>query len=504
MARWRHLIFLGLFFILFIGPFSAVAPAASDSNNAKIVSLDVKYRPMYATCCDLTGNGLKDIVVANDHELTIFRQNRDLVFKSLAIKLKDKIIAINPIRLNKTTKESLLCIGENKLFYFSLGNDGAIEGPQYLNIPENHPVFTQKQKNMKNCSFVMDMNKDGLDDIVIPSEKGISIVWQENPAIFKLTFVQFAETSTGPDSRISPWPRVGDNTDNIVKGVSFFPTINKQYNFWIQDLNEDGLLDIIYFSYGAKDCSVTICLQTPGGEFNTRNIPAIKNDFDEIRFIDINKDGLLDMVESKTEYPLQGNDSLLPIISAKIYLAHALLQFDSSPTYAFKTVFLPGLDNITDIDGDGQYEIVTSTAPLKLGTKESLIKIATNKEISFNLIYSTMGKGGYEKSVEFNKSFSFILPSPGEIDSARRFVKFDNMKSDGIMDIILLKKNSLIELDFLRKKGDSIMVDSSVDVKLPCRISEIKIIDVNADGKKEFLVLDSIGNNLYIVSLNFL
>lgn len=504
MARWRYLFFLGLFTILFITSSPIEAPAEPNLNNTQIVALDVKYKPMYATCCDLAGKGLKDVVVANDYELTVFRQSRNLVFKPCTIKLKDKIIAINPIRLNKTTKESVLCIGETKIFYFSLGNDGAIEGPHYLNIPENHPVFTQKQKNMKNYSFVMDMDRNGLDDIIIPSENGISIMWQKSPAIFKLMFVQFAEASTGPDSRISPWPKVGDNSNNIVKGMSFFPTVNKQYNYWIQDLNKDGLLDIIYFFYGGEDCAVTICLQNPDGEFKAQNIPSIKSDFNEIRFIDVNKDGLLDMVESKTEYPLQGNDSLLPIISTKIYLAHAFLQFDSSPTYAFKTVFLPGLDNIMDIDGDGQYEIVTSTVPLKLGTKESLIKIATNKEISFNLVYSIMGKSGYEKSVEFNKPFSFILPSPGEIDSARRFVKFDNMKNDGIMDIILLKKNSLIEINFLKKKGSSILINNSVNVQLPCRISEIKIIDINADRKKEFLVLDSLGNNLYIVSLDFL
>ncbi len=504
MIGWHHLPFLGLFFISIFSPISVAAPAASNSNNIRIISLDVKYKPIYVTYCDFAGNGLKDVIVADDYKLTIFTQSRDLVFKPYTIKLKDKIMAVNPIRLDKTSRESVLCLGETRFFYFSLSHDGAVEGPHYLNIPENHPVFIQKQKNIKNYSFVVDMNGDGLDDIIIPSENGISILWQEKPAVFKLTFVQFAETSINPDLNISPWPRVGDNLKNAVKGLSFFPTISKQRNYWIQDLDGDGFLDIIHLADGAESYAMTMYLQKHDGGFEKQNISFVQRDFDEMRFMDMNKDGFLDIVGSKIEYPLRGNNSLLPIISTKIYLAHAPLQFDSSPKYIFKTVFLPGLDNIIDLDSDGQYETVTSTATLKLGTKESLIKIATNKEISFSLTYSIIGKNGYEKSIEFNKSFSFVLPSPGEVDSARRFVRFNDMNNDGIMDMLLLKKNSLVEINILKKRNNLIMIDNSVDVKLPCSVSEIKSIDINADGKKEFLVLDYFGNNLYIVLVNFL
>ena len=507
MQKWSKIIYLSLILILFFCSSSIIALAAPATNNINNIALDLPYRPLYITCCDLSGTGLKDIIVADTYNLTVFKQGGGLSFKLFTIKSIDKIIAISTVKISKSTKESVLCLGENKIFYFSLNTDGILQGPTYIDLPENHPAFIKKQKSMKNFSFVIDMNHDGLDEIVLPCENGLYILWQVKPSVFKPAYIQFQDSNVEESLNVSPWPKVGDNSDKRTQGVSFFPTSTKRRIFWIQDYNKDGLLDIITLTERPDGYLLAVYLQKQNNEFEEpiyiklQNTPYSKRDIGEVRLIDINNDGLLDIIESSIEYPLKNSNSLLPIITTKIYLARALFQFDLSPTYIFKTVYIPGLDNIIDLYNDGRYEILTSTSSLKLGTKESIIKIVTTKEIPLDLEYFNIGKRGFEKNVGISKALSMTLPGINELDSFKRFIKFENIKNDGPLDMILLKKDSCIEINLLKKDSDILSISKSIEIQMPCAVSDISITDINNDGKKEFLILGPDGKKLYIVNL---
>ena len=80
----------------------------------------------------------------------------------------------------------------------------------------------------------------------------------------------------------------------------------------------------------------------------------------------------------------------------------------------------------------------------------------------------------------------------------------DDINNDGIVDIILLKKNSLLEIDLLKKDTNALSINKTMDVSLPCPASEIISVDINTDGKKEFLVLEPSGKKIYIISIKSL
>ena len=65
---------------------------------------------------------------------------------------------------------------------------------------------------------------------------------------------------------------------------------------------------------------------------------------------------------------------LVPIkkLIIKIYFATNSFQFNKQPNKLFKTAFIPGLDNIVDLNRDGCYEIITAPSPLKFASKESI------------------------------------------------------------------------------------------------------------------------------------
>ena len=120
MPKWSRILSLILFFTYLSCPHSITASATASTDNIKTIALTLSHKPLYVTCCDLAGNGLKDIITADTNDITIFRQKQNLSFEPYSIKSNDRIMAVNAARFSKTHKENILCLGEDKIFYFSL------------------------------------------------------------------------------------------------------------------------------------------------------------------------------------------------------------------------------------------------------------------------------------------------------------------------------------------------------------------------------------------------
>jgi len=476
-----------------------LASLVAGAEEISTVDLNLKYKALYITCCNFDGNGFKDIVVADDHNITIFEQNEKLTFKTITIRSPNRIIALNSCRIGKSAKEILICLGENKIFYYSKDNLGQIQGPYYIGTSGESLKLIQKQKTLKNFFFVIDLNSDGLSDIALPSENGLIIFWQLEPLVFKSSFVKINGSALNSFLNIKPWPKVGEKSQESERGLSFFPTISRKQYYWFQDYNKDGFLDILSLDTPDESYILSVYIQGPDREF--RQSHDIKLQSGELRLLDVNNDGLLDIVEEKIEPPLNGNNSFLPLILTKIYLAKSLFEFDSSPKIVFKTVFIPSLDNVMDLNGDGYYEIISAPSPFMLGSKDPFIKVATNKEITFHLKYAAFDKtkNTFCKDIALNKEITVILPNLNEIGDSKHFVRFEDINGDAIYDLITLKTPSFLIIDNLKKTRNGLTIAKTINITLPCPTTEIKTIDINSDGKKELLLLNPAGKNLYLI-----
>jgi len=492
--------------IIIISFFLSIIPCIA-SEDTITVGLNITHKASYITCCDLEGNGLKDIIVADDYNITILKQNRNYSFEAYTIKSKDKITGLNSCRLSKSTKEDIMCIGTDKLFYFSWDKNNKLAGPNYINI--NEAALIEKQKNIKNFQFITDINNDKLDDIIIPSRNGLLCLWQIEPKVFKSAIVQVGDTNSYSSLNISPWPKVGDKSKAIDKGFSFFPTFSKVQNYWLQDYNNDHLVDIVSINKYSDTYIITVLLQNKNQTFQEprniilKNYNYLQNYDSDFRLLDLNHDGLLDIIETKIEYPLNGNNSIFPLLVIKIYFATNSFQFNRQPNNLFKTAFIPGLDNIVDLNRDGYYEIITAPPPIKFASKESIIKIVSDKEIPFDLNYFIFDttKNSYIENVNFDKSFSIILRSLAAIDDFKQFITTDDININDAYSIIVLKKTSLLEINILKNNNEHLYVNKTLDIYLPCYFSSIKLVDINSDGIKEILLLDNSDKKIYTLYL---
>ena len=497
------------FFILFLILYFLTTSPAIASESITTVDLTLPYKALYITSCDFNGNGKKSIVAADENNITVFQQNNNFSFKSYTIRSKDKIVALNSCKIRETNEEIIVCRSVDKLFYYSPNLVGKINEPTYINLPKDTPKFIEKQKNIKNYSFVLDLNNDALGDIAIPCENGFLVLFQTESLVFKPFFILISDSSRDTYLNIQSWPKIGENAQKIDRGLFFFPATNIRQEYWFQDYNKDGLLDIISITGNSSSYQLGVYLQKHNHEFQPPKyikIPLVNyesNSFASLLLLDLDNDGYLDIVETNIEYPLKGNSSFLPVLVIKTFFANSLFEFNNLPSNAFKSVFIPWLNNITDLDYDNNYEIIVSPSPLKLGAKESLIKFATNREITFNFGYYHIDKSKkrYIQYSAFDKDFSITLPNFADMENFKQLIRFENITGGKFSDIILLKNSSLIELTTLKKLKNSLVIDKCVKIYLPCPAFEIQIIDIDSDGKKEFLVLDQSGRRLYTIHL---
>jgi hypothetical protein len=454
------------------------------------------------TICDFDGNGLKDIIAADDRNITLFLQKTKLSFKPYCVQTNEKILSLNGFITGEKLKEDIICMGKDKVFYFHW-NKGEIEGPRYIKNHDYQLEFLSKQRNIKNYPFIFDLNNDTLDDIIIPTSKDLLIIWQIEPLVFKHYLVKLDNSFTSTNLNMQQWPKIGNKTNEVVPGFSFFPTNYKKIDYWFQDYNNDKLLDIIAINNSPEGPKINVYLQQKNYVFESPHSLQYRDRFnvDSLRFIDLNNDGLLEIVETDIRHPLENNDSLFPLLITKVYYPTGQFNFNKIPEDLYKSALIPGLNNIVDLDNDACYEYVSVSSPLKLGSKESLIKAIANKELKLNIRYLKINKakGKIIQNIELNKEFSLILPDINNLNNFKQFIRIDDINSDGIKDILVLKKNTVLEINFLEIKNGLVFIKNSLEIILPYPIYEIALLDIDSDGNKEFITIDQTGKTLSVI-----
>ena len=305
------------------------------------------------------------------------------------------------------------------------------------------------------------------------------------------------------------WPKSDKKINGYTKGVSFFPRITKSLTYWFQDYNNDSFLDVFVQKENSENIAITIYLQKQDFSFQESDTILLKNNGDlnrnicDLRFLDLNNDNALDLIKTEIKHPLEDNLSLLPLMVTKIYFNNKTLTYDRNPDCLYKTVFIPGLNNIVDLNSDGKYEIITSPSPIRIGNKEALIKIATDKKIDFHINYTVIDKRNSQrnKTVAFKKPFTITFSNIKNIDKINGTLQFIDLNNDGICDIFAQKKNTSIEISLLKREKNRLVVEKEFYVYNPFTIAEVISIDMNLDNYNDFLLLDSSRKKINIIYL---
>lgn len=358
-------------------------------------------------------------------------------------------------------------------------------------LPINSLLSKIEPSKFQKIKFVSDINKDGLSDILLPDLTHSSIYLQ-NP---DKTFTEHKfDTSPNYSGSFND----GNLTINI--DLTLVPEVF--------DVNQDGLYDLIF----QNNEEINILYATKQGfspSPTSLDIPVKLGKFEQEKakrkialLQDINDDGMLDLV---TQYSpiLSGFDALDAEITYQIYWGEPGGKFSQSPQNLPKASGATQLAFKHDFNGDGKNDLQKSFIDFGFGTLTSMAlgngSAEVDVEISF---HRQLADGTFNSAPDAEQEVEMELKMDGE-DMALTYYTGD-VNGDGKQDAIFKTGSKTLKIYYgnettlLEKKA------KKIKHTLPESANDIKLVDVNNDGKQDFVFRfkDKNGNSSIKTVLN--
>ena len=350
----------------------------------------------------------------------------------------------------------------------------------HLSNQLDNPYLGAKYYDIK----IADLNEDGIPEIVT-SEAGSG----------SSAYLAIFTTSFNDEGMIS----IDDRLEiNFGTGVYSMPR-----DIAIGDLNGDGLLDVVASEYGdvTDDFESHTCIfinTSQNHSFSFDSPIIIDGDGYEgfAQLQDINGDGKLDIVTSRTNWHQMGV-YLNTTENDNVSFANKIIIEDDAGTYTGAWLYVDTRPAFADLNGDGMIDMVTTAYSTDRRDVYIYSNISTEENIDFNLELIVQS-GGEHADGPTDYDWSAYSPTLADIDGDGRL---DIIVANGTCTgcspsgISILRNISTdSELGFEYEYSDYYQYDSN---SLPSRIG---ISDLNGDGKPDVLTTDWLGGISILVN----
>lgn len=345
----------------------------------------------------------------------------------------------------------------------------------------------------------MDLNADGMDDLIVPLPDGYRIYFQTAPGVFGKTAT--LEADLAPDSPRALGAAGYAEAPEI--SPTQFVSVNELPRLEIVDINGDGLPDLVQI----RKNTMTFFLQKEPGVFSserdfrkTYEIPTLRDEAKKdsvnlslIRFVDINADKLADLVVTKIE----GQLGLFESIKTSIYLHIGTGKGNFSPN---KRIVIDGVSidpEFIDMNGDGKLDVVTSRLRTDLFKQAANSVLLGDVAINYEVFQFDPAKGEFISQPVFEKQ---ILVRRADLEKTGAgavplvFIRGD-LTGDGRPDMIVVDPKTmelLIHPGRIKEGAHGPQIDfdktAHYSVKLDKHPKGLQLMDVNGDGINDILL----------------
>ena len=432
--------------------------------------------------CDLDGDGLKDLVLIDGLNLSIFYQDRQRGFArepQQSYRLDPRPCVLWAAKLGRPAETLLVMTsdGVSELYFTNRTGTPAIR--QIITQPAMIPNAAE-ETNAIYLPLSVETSRDW-PLLLVPAADGLHVwqhrdEWRQAQLIAHSTEVHLRPSLANPGY-----------------------TTSLALNLSVGDVNGDGRDDLIVRTSGlGRTNTYRLYLQQTNGLFALE--PALtysdKSDTHSWHcWVDLNRDGKVDLIKS-----LWLNEpSFLPGISSgkvvlSTYLADEHGRIPAAPQSVFrKNDWTPAVP-VVDVDGDGFPDLALGYSPLD--SREGVRKEITAKQLDFSLrfYFNRPGVGflreaDLQRDVVIHLDQTALLLSLGRRDYFERCVKLSgDFNGDGKTDLLVRDRGDAISIYFFLSRQKGFSRDADLLFSCPELIDDWEIKDLNHDGVSDLIV----------------
>jgi hypothetical protein len=460
----------------------ALVNCPSARANPAFVSSEIEGPGTEMIFCDLDGDRLKDAVLMDGRNLSIFYQDSKQGFTrgpQQRLALDDRPAVVWPAKLGKTA-ESLLVMTSDGVTEFCFTNrTGPPARRLILHEPTIIPGTLDESKAGTSQVIHFGMSAETGTDwplLLVPAPSGLQ-VWQHHQEWRRSQIIEKAV-----ENRIQP------SVDN--------PGYTEKFglNLSLSDIHGGGREDLMVKRNLVTGMQVyALYLQGADGLFGPEPAMSYTNKDDwrtSLYWVDINRDGQLDLIKST----FLCEPSFVPWMpSGKVvvgsYLADQQGRIPAAPQQVFRKHDWSSPLPMVDVDGDGYVDLVLGYIPID--TREGLRKVVTTEKLDFTLKFHFFRPGvGFSKEPDCQRNLQphvdrgfFAAP-----DNTPYFALDGDFNGDGKKDLLVRDHAEGISVSFFisREKGFSPEADLQFHCPEPIEWWEIR--DLNGDGVSDLVV----------------
>jgi len=490
--------------VFFIGTIAVSALQFSDW------TVYLQNPPQDMTLADLNDNGLQDILIVTGNSFMIFLQKEKSGFSQYPdqiLEFTEEIAVVDIGEVDPTKGKEIICMARNGTFYYKQRNGRFLPEPNPL--VKEAAFFLGRRSGCHIVDFATDLDSDSLDDLLLPTKEGIVLYWQSFPGSFTrygpLPIQKTLYASVGTFL----WPSSLTEKTQEMRGLCLDPEIQEEQDLWLQDINNDGLIDILLpHTFGnEKESEPDVFLQTSDRRFiyTTNQDAGIYSETlaeeGEIFFFDINGNGLMDKVSVRMRDPLQNSSLMVPTVQIAIFLNRYQKGFINAPDHVFRSVYLSDFVPIVDIDKDNRQDIFTIYADLRISSKESIIQTLTRRAVSFVLrcyLFDNQ-KQAYPYSSDVAHSFVVEYGNFADMPSVIFFDFKGDFDGNGMRDFVYREKADTLSILLMEKREGKLNIFDQIKIGIPDNTAYIKVLQLNRDNRSDLILLDQTGTKLTIL-----
>jgi hypothetical protein len=432
--------------------------------------------------CDLDGDGLKDLVLMDDFNLSIFYQAPTRGFTrepQQTFRLEPRPCLVWTAKLGGPAGSLLVMTsdGVTELCFTNRTGPPAIR--QIIQQPTVVPVAAEST----NAMYLPLSVETGGDWplLLVPAADGLQ-VWQHREE-----WIQAQLISQSIDARL--WPSLANPSY----------TRSLEFDLSVGDVNGDGRDDLIVRrNQMGRTNTYSLYLQQTNGLFAPE--PALTygdkaEPFSWLCWADLNRDGKVDLIKSVW----LNEPSFVPgVPGGKVlvstYIADEHGRLPAQPQQLFrKNDWLAPLP-VVDMDGDGFLDLVLGYG--HMDSREGMRKQVTARQLDYTLrLFFYRPGAGFPKEADCQRDVVIHLDHVGSPldwdlpENFRRCVKVGgDFNGDGKADLLVRDQSGAISVYFFvsRQKGFSLMPDLLFNCLEP--IEEWQVTDLNNDGVSDLIV----------------